>query len=57
MTPKPMSPLDSWFLHGEDATSHMHIASVGIFEDPQRDWVHGLVDRSEAPIEESGWAW
>ncbi len=29
-----MSPLDSSFLHIEDGVSHMHIASVGIFEGP-----------------------
>lgn len=29
-----MSPLDSSFLHIEDSVSHMHIASVGIFEGP-----------------------
>jgi diacylglycerol O-acyltransferase len=30
-----MSPLDSTFLHLENDVSHMHIASVGIFEGPQ----------------------
>jgi WS/DGAT/MGAT family acyltransferase len=29
-----MSPLDTWFLNLEDGTSHMHIASVCIFEGP-----------------------
>jgi diacylglycerol O-acyltransferase / wax synthase len=29
-----MSPLDASFLHIEDAVSHMHIGSVGIFEGP-----------------------
>jgi diacylglycerol O-acyltransferase len=29
-----MSPLDASFLHIEDAVSHMHIASVAIFEGP-----------------------
>jgi WS/DGAT/MGAT family acyltransferase len=29
-----MSPLDASFLHIENATSHMHIASVAIFEGP-----------------------
>ncbi len=29
-----LSPLDSSFLHIEDSVSHMHIASVGIFEGP-----------------------
>jgi diacylglycerol O-acyltransferase len=30
-----MSPLDTSFLHIEDGVSHMHIASVGIFEGPE----------------------
>jgi diacylglycerol O-acyltransferase / wax synthase len=30
-----MSPLDASFLHIEDDVSHMHIASVGIFEGPE----------------------
>ena len=29
-----LSPLDASFLHVEDESSHMHIASVGIFEGP-----------------------
>ena len=29
-----MSALDASFLHVEDAVSHMHIGSVGIFEGP-----------------------
>jgi diacylglycerol O-acyltransferase / wax synthase len=29
-----MSPLDASFLHVEDAVSHMHIGSVGIFDGP-----------------------
>ena len=29
-----MSPLDASFLHVENATNHMHIGSVGIFEGP-----------------------
>lgn len=29
-----MSPTDVSFLHVEDAVSHMHIGSVGIFEGP-----------------------
>jgi diacylglycerol O-acyltransferase / wax synthase len=32
-----MSPLDASFLHIEDAVSHMHIGSVGIFEGPAPD--------------------
>jgi WS/DGAT/MGAT family acyltransferase len=34
MTADRMSPLDASFLHVEDAVSHMHIASVAIFEGP-----------------------
>jgi len=30
-----LSPLDATFLHIEDGVSHMHIASIGIFEGPQ----------------------
>src|ERR1700716_4314231 len=29
-----MSPLDASFLHVEDAVTHMHIGSVGVFEGP-----------------------
>ena len=29
-----MSPLDVSFLHVEDAVSHMHVGSIGIFEGP-----------------------
>ncbi len=35
MSTDRMSPLDSTFLHLENDVSHMHIASVGIFEGPQ----------------------
>jgi diacylglycerol O-acyltransferase len=34
MSPDRLSPLDTSFLHIEDDVSHMHIASVGIFEGP-----------------------
>lgn len=34
MNPDRMSPLDASFLHIEDHVSHMHIASVTIFEGP-----------------------
>ena len=34
MTPDRMSPLDASFLHIEDHVSHMHIASVAVFEGP-----------------------
>jgi diacylglycerol O-acyltransferase / wax synthase len=30
-----LSPLDASFLHLEDGVSHMHIASIGIFEGPE----------------------
>lgn len=33
-----LSPLDASFLHLEDGVSHMHIASVAIFEGPQPDF-------------------
>ncbi len=35
MTSQTLSPLDASFLHIEDDVSHMHIASVAIFEGPQ----------------------
>ena len=35
MTAERLSPLDASFLHIEDDASHMHIASVAIFEGPQ----------------------
>ena len=34
MGPDRLSPLDASFLHIEDGVSHMHIASVAIFEGP-----------------------
>src|ERR1700681_2429600 len=34
MSPDRLSPLDASFLHLEDDVSHMHIASVAIFEGP-----------------------
>ena len=34
-----MSPLDASFLHIEDHVSHMHIASVAIFEGPPPPFV------------------
>jgi diacylglycerol O-acyltransferase len=34
MSMQTMSPLDASFLHVEDAVTHMHIGSVGIFEGP-----------------------
>ena len=35
MSPDRLSPLDASFLHIEDDVSHMHIASVAIFEGPE----------------------
>ncbi|HYZ93485.1 MAG TPA: wax ester/triacylglycerol synthase family O-acyltransferase [Actinomycetota bacterium] len=35
MSGERLSPLDASFLHVEDGVSHMHIASVAIFEGPQ----------------------
>jgi len=35
MTVDRLSPLDASFLHMEDGVSHMHIASVAIFEGPE----------------------
>jgi diacylglycerol O-acyltransferase / wax synthase len=32
-----MSPLDASFLHVEDAVTHMHIGSIGVFEGPPPD--------------------
>ena len=34
MSPDRLSPQDASFLHIEDHVSHMHIASVAIFEGP-----------------------
>src|ERR1700733_2034352 len=34
MSVQTMSPVDASFLHIEDAVTHMHIGSVGIFEGP-----------------------
>jgi diacylglycerol O-acyltransferase / wax synthase len=35
MSPDRLSPLDASFLHIEDDVSHMHIASVAVFEGPE----------------------
>jgi len=35
VSPDRLSPLDASFLHIEDGVSHMHIASVAIFEGPE----------------------
>ena len=42
MTHDRLSPLDSSFLHAEDAVSHMHIGSVGIFEGPPPPYERAL---------------
>jgi WS/DGAT/MGAT family acyltransferase len=34
MSPDRLSPLDASFLHVEDSVSHMHIASIAVFEGP-----------------------
>ena len=39
MSPDRLSPLDASFLHIEDHVSHMHIASVAIFEGPPPPFV------------------
>ena len=39
MSPDRLSPLDASFLHIEDHVSHMHIASVAIFEGPPAPFV------------------
>ena len=39
MSTDRLSPLDASFLHIEDDVSHMHIASVAIFEGPQPPFV------------------
>ena len=46
MSPDRLSPLDTSFLHIEDHVSHMHIASVAIFEGPPPRFadVVGMVD-------------
>ncbi len=46
MSPDRLSPLDTSFLHIEDHVSHMHIASVAIFEGPPPRFadIVGMVD-------------
>lgn len=39
MSTERLSPLDASFLNVEDDVSHMHIASVAIFEGPQPAFV------------------
>ncbi len=51
MTIERMSPLDSSFLHVEDRVSHMHIASVAIFEGPEPPYGELLrMIRSKLPL-------
>ncbi|HEV2362357.1 MAG TPA: wax ester/triacylglycerol synthase family O-acyltransferase [Acidimicrobiales bacterium] len=46
-----LSPQDSSFLHLEDDTSHMHIASVCIFEGPQPDFEQFLsIVKGKVPL-------
>jgi WS/DGAT/MGAT family acyltransferase len=46
-----LSPLDSSFLHVEDRVSHMHIASVAIFEGPEPPFSELLaMMRSKLPL-------
>ena len=47
-----MSPLDASFLHIEDGVSHMHIASVGIFEGPEPPFVElqSMIERKLALV-------
>ncbi len=50
MSPDRLSPLDASFLHVEDDVSHMHIASVAIFEGPQPPFAD-VVDMVEAKLD------
>jgi diacylglycerol O-acyltransferase len=50
MSPDRLSPLDASFLHIEDDVSHMHIASVAIFEGPQPPF-RRVVDMVEAKLD------
>ena len=50
MSPDRLSPLDASFLHIEDDVSHMHIASVAIFEGPQPPFAD-VVDMVEAKLD------
>jgi diacylglycerol O-acyltransferase len=50
MSPDRLSPLDASFLHIEDDVSHMHIASVAIFEGPQPPF-SDVVDMVEAKLD------
>ncbi len=50
MSPDRLSPLDASFLHIEDDVSHMHIASVAIFEGPQPPF-RDVVDMVQAKLD------
>ena len=45
-----MSPLDSSFLHIEDAVTHMHIGSVGLFEGPPPTYEAALLRMIESKL-------
>src|SRR4051812_38306465 len=51
MTVDRMSPLDASFLHVEDDVTHMHIASVALFEGPPPEFeaIAGMV-RGKLPL-------
>jgi WS/DGAT/MGAT family acyltransferase len=50
MGPDRLSPLDASFLHIEDGVSHMHIASVAIFEGPPPPFLE-VVEMVEAKLD------
>ncbi len=50
MGPDRLSPLDASFLHIEDHVSHMHIASVAIFEGPPPPFAD-IVDMVDAKLD------
>ena len=50
MGPDRLSPLDASFLHIEDHVSHMHIASVTIFEGPPPPFAD-IVDMVDAKLD------
>ena len=50
MSPDRLSPLDTSFLHIEDHVSHMHIASVTIFEGPPPPFAD-IVDMIDAKLD------
>ncbi|HEY1652765.1 MAG TPA: wax ester/triacylglycerol synthase family O-acyltransferase [Acidimicrobiales bacterium] len=50
MGPDRLSPLDASFLHIEDGVSHMHIASIAIFEGPPPPFAD-IVDMVDAKLD------